>query len=91
MDFGHYKHGFMFAQTFEEQSIHTFLVELAIDQNISSVFLAPKTYAYTTEEKDVLKHKGAAKHFVDKDWFENQYARRKNKKGVPYSTPFGVD
>jgi len=62
------------------------------DQIAWGLFLAPKTYCYTTiDGKDVLKHKGAAKHFVDIDWYENQYANRKNEKSVPYSTPFGVD
>nr|QVJ98103.1 hypothetical protein [Apium graveolens] len=62
------------------------------DQIAWGLFLAPKTYCYTTiDGKDLLKHKGAAKHFVDIDWYENQYANRKNEKSVPYSTPFGVD
>ena len=38
-------------------------------------FLAPKCYTFQTEDDcQIIKQKGLAKDFVDKEWFESQYA-----------------
>lgn len=45
------------------------------DRIVNGYFLAPKAYSYTAiEGKNVLKYKGPAKHLIQPDWFEKQYA-----------------
>lgn len=55
-------------------------------------FLAPKSYSLITEEgADVLKHKGPAKAFITKEWFESQYKDLSRVELVPVSANFRID
>lgn len=56
--------------------------------------LAPKCYYYCIEDgnkNDVVKHKGPAKHLVNKEWFESQYANPSRKKEEKVEFNFRID
>nr|CAD1821794.1 unnamed protein product [Ananas comosus var. bracteatus] len=59
---------------------------------VKGYFLAPKSYSLITEEgADVLKHKGPAKAFITKEWFESQYKDLSRVEQVPVSANFRID
>ncbi|KAL2248143.1 UNVERIFIED_CONTAM: hypothetical protein Sindi_2666600 [Sesamum indicum] len=63
-----------------------------IEARAQRYFLAPKSYFLETEEGDnVLKHKGAAKAFISKEWFESQYQDLSRTEQIQVSANFRID
>ncbi|XP_058741909.1 DNA polymerase-like [Vicia villosa] len=55
------------------------------------IFLAPKTYKIeNTNNKNVLRHKGAAKAIIDDDWYINQYNKINKIMNVNVSHKFRI-
>lgn len=56
-----------------------------------AIFLAPKSYWLSVEEKNIIVHKGAVKPHVSKEWYINQYIDRNHYTKVTVTNPFTVD
>lgn len=63
----------------EDETSSTELGKFKLEHRLKKgIFLAPKSYALETEEDvDILKHKGAAKQFVNIEWFQSLLAAKK--------------
>lgn len=59
----------------DEEVSSTELGKMKLEYKIKKgIFLAPKSYMiHTVDDQYVMKHKGAAKSFVDPEWFASQY------------------
>ncbi|KAK8936834.1 hypothetical protein KSP39_PZI012640 [Platanthera zijinensis] len=68
----------------EDETSSTELGKFKLEHRLKKgIFLAPKSYALETEEDvDILKHKGAAKQFVNIEWFQSLLADPNKKKDL---------
>ncbi|KAK7298428.1 hypothetical protein VNO77_46288 [Canavalia gladiata] len=62
------------------------------DRVIDGFFLAPKSYSYSTKDKnDIVKFKGPAKDQIDHEWFVLQYEDPSRTKLVQVTNHFRID
>lgn len=55
------------------------------------IFLAPKSYLLSTEEGDVMRHKGPAHNYVTPEWFHEQYTDPSKTQSIVTPNPFRIN
>lgn len=77
----------------EEEISSTELGKYKLEHNvIEGIFLAPKSYYIMPQEgNNVIKQKGLAKAFVNKEWFESQYKDITRIMPAPVTSNFQID
>jgi hypothetical protein len=55
------------------------------------IFLAPKSYyMLTSDGKEILRHKGAAKALVNKEWYQHQYDHPTSTQQISVTSHFNI-
>ena len=77
----------------EEEISSTVLGKLKLEHIVlEGYFVAPKSYALKTKDNvEIVKQKGAAKNYVDFEWFKQLYANPSLKKDVTVESLFKVN
>lgn len=71
------------------ETLGKFKLEYKVKEGI---FLAPKSYCLITDrDKEILVHKGAAKHHVTSSWFKDQWLHMDKSLKVSVTNPFRID
>ncbi|CAK9187075.1 unnamed protein product [Ilex paraguariensis] len=77
----------------EEEISSTVLGKLKLEHIVQEgYFVAPKSYGLKTKDNvEIVKQKGAAKNYVDFEWFKQLYANPSLKKDVTVESLFNVN